>query len=244
MTVRPFGFVVPVVFAVVIALAIAPAPVAAQARPASANIPDLTGLWEVGGGSANIVQFLKARGQEMPFTPYAAERYKNVDYSKNPNGFCLPPGPSRALTGGSLFFVVQHGQAISMLVENHNVFRVIYLDGRSHPEDIAEYPTFMGHSTGKWEGDTLVVDTVGLNDRTWLDSNGLEHSEKIHLTERLQKVSPDLIKYNVTYDDPVFFTRPWTLNLDIKKVTNTRLIEYVCLDNEKDRQNLVPTPRQ
>lgn len=234
---RHFTFLGPIVFAVV-TLGMGPSTVVGQARP------DLTGLWDGAGGSANIVQFMKRNGQEVPFTSYAAERYKNVDYSQNPNGMCLPPGPSRAITGPSPFFFVQHEQALGILFENHNLYRIIYLDGRGHPEDIADYPTFMGHSIGKWEGDTLVVDTVGLNDRTWLDSNGMEHSEKLHLTERLQKVSPDLIKYSVTYDDPVFFTRPWTLNLDIKKVTNTRLIEYVCLDNEKDRQNLVATPRQ
>ena len=243
MSSRPFSFAVPAVLAIVMAIGIAPSRVDGQARPASAGIPDLTGLWDGAGGTSDIVQTMQRRGQAVPFTPHGADRYKNVDYSKNPNGLCLPPGPSRAITGPSPFFIVQHGQALGILFENHNIYRIIYLDGRPHPEDIAEYPTFMGHSIGKWEGDSLVVDTIGLNDRTWLDSNGMEHSEKLHLTERFQKVSPDLIKYTVTYDDPVFFTKPWTLTIDIKKVTNTRLIEYVCLDNEKDRQNLVPTPR-
>jgi hypothetical protein len=239
MSVRSFRFVVPVALA--ITLAISPASIAAQDRPAS-PAPDLGGLWEP-SRAADIVEFMKAQGQEVPFTPHGADRYRNVDYAKNPNGFCLPPGPSRALTGGSMFFMVQDRQAVGLFIENHGVFRIIYLDGRGHPEDIAEYPTFMGHSVGKWEGDTLVVDTIGLNDRTWLDSNGLEHSEKLRLTERFQKVSPDLIKYSVTYDDPVFFTRPWTMTIDIKKVTDSRLIEYVCLDNEKDSERLVPTPR-
>ena len=75
----------------------------------------------------------------------------------------------------------------------------------------------MGHSTGKWEGDTLVVDTVGINDRTWLDSYGLEHSDKLHLTERFQKLGPDTIKYTVTYDDPVFFTKPWSATLNLAR---------------------------
>ena len=100
----------------------------------------------------------------------------------------------------------------------------------------------MGHSIGHWEGDTLVVDTVGINDRTWLDSNGLEHSDKLHLTERFRKTGPDRIHYSVTYDDPVFFTRPWTFDLDLKLLKNTRILEYVCEENERDSQRLQPTP--
>ena len=127
----------------------------------------------------------------------------------------------------------------------HDAERTIYLDGRPHPADIADYVQFMGHSTGKWEGDTLVVDTVGINDRTWLDSYGLEHSDKLHLTERFQKTGPDAIKYTVTYDDPVFFTKPWSATLNFaRQGKDDRLMEYVCNDNEKDRVNLVPTPRQ
>jgi len=170
-------------------------------------------------------------------------RYKNVDMAKNPNAYCLPPGPSRALTGPSPFMIVQHKDVVSFNFENHGVYRIIYLDGRGHPAEIADYLQFMGHSTGKWEGDTLVVDTVGINDRTWLDSYGLEHSDKLHLTERFQKTGPDTIKYTVTYDDPVFFTKPWTASLNFARQKD-RLMEYVCTDNEKDRANLVPTPRE
>jgi hypothetical protein len=186
---------------------------------------------------------MKSQGLTIPFTPLGAERYKNVDLAKNPNAYCLPPGHSRALTGPSPFMIVQHKDVVSFNFENHGVYRVIYLDGRGHPADIADYPQFMGHSTGKWEGDTLVVDTVGINDRTWLDSYGLEHSDKLHLTERFQKTGPDTIKYTVTYDDPVFFTKPWTATLNFVRQKD-RLMEYVCNDNEKDRVNLVPTPRE
>jgi hypothetical protein len=221
-------------------LFVVPAAAMGQTRPA--NVPDLTGLWDGAGGTSDIVRSMERQGTPVPFTPLGAERYKNADFAKNPNGLCLPPGPSRAITGPSPFFIVQHPNALAILFENHNIYRIIYLDGRPHPEDISEYNTFMGHSIGKWEGDSLVVDTTGINDRTWLDSNGMEHSDKLHLTERFQK-SGDTIKYSVTYTDPVFFTKPWTLNLELRRLTDTRLIEYVCLDNEKDRQLLVPTTR-
>jgi hypothetical protein len=96
----------------------------------------------------------------------------------------------------------------------------------------------MGHSTGRWEGDTLVVDTVAINERTWLDSLGLEHSSELRLTERFRPTVPDTLEYAVTYEDPVFFEEPWTLTLELNRLTDTRLIEYVCSENERDRVRL------
>jgi hypothetical protein len=204
--------------AVALASSVGAIPAAGQAK-AAATPPDLTGLWDGARGSntRDLGKYMKSQGLTIPFTASGAERYKNVDLAKNPNAYCLPPGPSRALTGPSPFMIVQGKDVISFNFENHGVYRVIYLDGRPHPADIADYPQFMGHSTGKWEGDTLVVDTVGINDRTWLDSYGLEHSDKLHLTERFQKTGPDLIKYTVTYDDPVFFTKPWSATLNFAR---------------------------
>jgi len=210
---------------------------------AQSNVPDLSGLWDGAMNSSNLVQAMKAQGKEIPFTAVAAKRYKDIDMAQNPNGFCLPPGPSRALTGPSPFQIVQNAGTVAILFENHFIYRLIYTDGTKHPEDIQDYPAFMGHSIGHWEGDTLVVDTVGINDRTWLDSNGLEHSDKLHLTERFRKTGPDTIHYAVTYDDPVFFTKPWTFDLDFKRLKGTRLIEYVCEENEKDLVRLKATPR-
>lgn len=206
--------------------------------------PELSGLWDGASNTSNIVQAMKTRGTPVPFTPYGQDRYDKIDMAKNPNGFCLPPGPSRAITGPSPFYIVQNEKTVAILFENHFNYRLIYTDGTKHPEDIMEYPAFMGHSVGRWEGDTLVVDTIGIKEGTWLDSNGLEHSDKLHLTERFRKTGPDIINYSVTYDDPVFFTKPWTLTVDLKRLTNTRLIEYVCMENERDLKRLQPTPRQ
>jgi hypothetical protein len=210
---------------------------------AQSNPPDLSGLWDGAANSQNLVQAMKAQGKEIPFTPYAAQKYKNVDMAKNPNGFCLPPGPSRAITGPSPFQIVQHRDGVAILFENHFMYRLIYTDGSRHPADLQDYPTFMGHSIGRWEDDALVVDTIGMNDKTWLDSFGLEHSEKLHLTERFRKTGPDSIQYSATYDDPVFFTKPWTFDLMLKRQKNTRILEYVCEENEKDQVKLRATPR-
>jgi hypothetical protein len=234
--------------ALALAVLMTSTPVVAQSgQAAKGSPPDITGLWDGapgGPGTRDLVQYMKSLKQEIPFTPQAAERYKHVDFAKNPNGMCLPPGPSRALTGPSPFFIVQHPQVVNISFENHNIYRLIYLDGRSHPEDIADYSTFMGHSIGRWEGNTLVVDTVGINDRTWLDSYGLEHSDKLHLTERFEVKGPELIRYTVTYDDPEFFTKPWSVSLNLGRLKDTRMLEYVCLDNEKDLKNLQPTKRE
>ncbi len=210
---------------------------------AQAGRPDFNGLWDGVGNTTNLVQTMKAQGKEVPFTALGADRYKKVDMASNPNGFCLPPGPSRALTGPSPFQIVQSRDSLAILFENHFVYRLIYTDGTKHPEDIDDYPAFMGHSVGKWEGDTLVVDTVGINERSWLDSNGLEHSDKLHLTERFTKTGPDSIRYSVTYEDPVFFTKPWTFEMAFKRLKDTRIIEYVCTENERDLKRLQPTLR-
>jgi hypothetical protein len=223
---------------VIIATALAFAPAAALGQA----VPDLNGLWDGQRNSSDLVEYVKAAGSSVPFTPAAAQRYKNVDFSKNPNGYCLPPGPSRAITGPSPFEIVQNAKTVAFLFENHGVYRIVYLDGRSHPEDIRDYPAFMGHSIGKWEDDALVVDTIGINDRTWLDSNGLEHSDKLHLIERFQKVGADTIRYSVTYEDPEFFTKPWTMTLNlVRQPKGDRLLEYVCNENEKDNVILEPT---
>jgi hypothetical protein len=180
---------------------------------------------------------MKSQGLTIPFTPLGAERYKNVDMAKNPNAYCLPPGPSRALTGPSPFMIVQHKDVVSFNFENHGVYRVIYLDGRGHPADIADYPQFMGHSTGKWEGDTLVVDTVGFNDKTWLDATGKPHSDAMHLVERYQVTSS---RPDIDYEDGLF-TKPWTARWT-SRGRKTVSWNTSAPTLTEDRVNLVPTP--
>ena len=214
-------------------------PLAGAQDQRTSSVPDLTGLWE--GGARDIGAALEREVREIPFTRYGADRYQRVDLALNPNGYCLPPGPSRAITGPSPFLIVQSDDVVALLHENHGVYRPVYIDGE-HPEDILDYPQFMGHSIGTWDGDTLVVDTIAINERTWLDSYGLEHSLELRLTERFRRAGPDTIEYSVTYEDPVFFEEPWTLTLELDRLTDTRLIEYVCSENERDRVRLQSTP--
>jgi hypothetical protein len=104
----------------------------------------------------------------------------------------------------------------------------------------------MGHSTAKWEGDALVVDTIGINERSWLDTAGHEHSDQLHLTERFDKIHDDTIRYTVTYDDPVFFMQPFSIERTFRRAAPTdRIVPYACEENNIDRDQLVPnTPNK
>jgi hypothetical protein len=99
----------------------------------------------------------------------------------------------------------------------------------------------MGHSIGRWEGDTLVVDTQGIDERSWLDTAGHEHSAKLRLTERFTKTGPDTIRWTVTYDDPVYFTRPWSIERTFTRgKPGDRVLPYTCNENNKDVEHLRP----
>ena len=123
-----------------------------------------------------------------------------------------------------------------MLFENQGIFRIIYTDRRSHPKDLEA--TWFGDSIGTYEGDTLIVDTIGLNDRTWLDTAGHEHSDQLHIVERFQKLDNNNIKWTVTFDDPKFFIEQWSVTLPITR-QNTEIMSYSCEENEKDRVHIL-----
>jgi hypothetical protein len=131
------------------------------------------------------------------------------DMANSPCYKCRPYGPTRGLQSTNPFQIIQT-EGLFAIITEHIDYRLVYTDGRRHPEDILDYPEWMGHSIGRWDGDTLAIDTIGMREETWLDTAGFEHSDKLHLTERLQKVGPDNIRITVTVEDPVFFTKPFT----------------------------------
>lgn len=209
------------------------APASAWAQAASH--PDLSGFW--------INQYTPdlsvALGKQPPFTALGAERWRTVDTSKDPTGQCLPVGPSRGFTAPFPFLLVQQDGMIGILFEYQAIWRAIYTDGRKHPEDIDDYPYFMGHSVGRWDGDTLVVDTTGIDERSWLDTAGHEHSAKLRLTERFVKKSADAMEWTATFDDPIFFTRPWSVTRTFTRgKPGDRLLPYTCNENNKDVEHL------
>jgi hypothetical protein len=209
----------------------------AGAQGTASDPRDLSGFWI----NQYTPDLSRALGKQPPFTPLGAERWRTVDTAKDPTGFCLPPGPSRALTAPFPFLLVQQPTMIALLFEYQTIWRVIYLDGRSHPQDIADYPQFMGHSVGHWDGDALVVDTVGIDERSWLDTAGHEHSDRLRLTERFRKVGESTIEWTVTFDDSVFFTKPWSIMRTFTRGKSTdRILPYTCTENNKDVEHLRP----
>jgi hypothetical protein len=201
---------------------------------------DLTGVWHVQGQSMDLSK-LVVPGDQLVLTPYGQERFKTVDHSKDPSVRCLPFGPVRAvccLVHPNM--IIQHPNVVAFLTESQRTYRLIYTDGRGHPPDIDDYPDWFGSSIGHWEGNTLVVETLGIDERTWLD-NGHEHSSKLKLLEKFQKVDADTIRWTVTFDDPVFFVKPFTTALTLKRQVGDRILSHSCLENEKDVEHMLPT---
>src|SRR5262245_5916423 len=148
---------------------------------------------------------------------------------------CLPQGP-RAFIGGGWAKIIHTPGLIAILYEDLT-YRQIFLDGRELPKD--PHPSFMGYSVGRWEGDTLVVESIGFKDRSWLDFGGHPHTEELRITERLRRRDFGHIDLQETFHDPQVYARPWTIDLHVDLVTDTELLEYVCHENEKDYQHLV-----
>jgi hypothetical protein len=211
-------------------------PALARAQGTATALPDLTGFW-INQYTPDLSRVL---GQQPPFTAEGAERWRTVDTAKDPTGRCLPPGPTRAFTAPFPFLLVQHPAMIAILYEYFTIWRVIYMDGRGHPKDIADYPDFMGHSIGRWDGQTLVVDTVGIDERSWLDTAGHEHSDKLHVVERFEKDGEN-IRWTATFEDPVFFAKPWSITRTFTPgKAGDRVMPYTCTDNNKDVEHLMP----
>lgn len=223
---------------IVLTLAMAAALVPVVARAQSAP-PDLGGLWE----PQYTPDLARAYGKGLPFTSYGAERWKKVDTANDPTAYCLPVGPARALQSPYPFEILQTRDRVALVFEYQWTFRLIYMDGRTPPADIHEYPEWMGYSTGRWVGDTLVVDTIAIHERSWLDTAGHEHSAKLKLTERFRKTQPDAIEWTVTFDDPVFFTEPWSITRTLRRMKPPadRVMSYSCEENNRDIPHLVPT---
>ena len=209
---------------------------------AQSDARDFSGVWTGGPGSDISGDLLP--GEEISLTPYAAERYRNLDQAKSPANICLPYGPTRAFQSRDPKHIVQTLGAMAIMFEQTSAYRVIYTDGRGHPPDVWDRPSWDGHSIGRWEGNTLVVDTVGLIDRTWIDSGGFEHSTMLHLVERFQKIDPDTLTWMVTVEDPVFYTKPFTYLRGLRRADPSeipRILPQICHENEMDFEHLLPT---
>jgi hypothetical protein len=237
----------------------APRTSAGSVPRASDGKPDLTGVWQAGnnqrgtwqeangglgvGGSGRnpsgpTVQSSADRpagAEPAPYQPWAAKKVleafnrRGID---DPTGLCLPPGvPRVSMLGLYPQQIVQTPNAIVILYEYQNSRRIIPLNVK-HPDDLI--PSYMGDSVGRWEGDTLVVDVTGFNDKTWIAGVGTFHTEALHVVERFTRVDKDQINYEAIVEDPNVLTKPWVLRTTIMRREGTRLEEYVCVENNID----------
>jgi hypothetical protein len=233
----------------------------APAPRASNGKPDLSGVWQAEG--APIPELIKLlpggenglgediptkyfiniladfeRGQE-PLQPAAAAAATRLTLTATGDNLlnCLPSGLPLVVTTPAPFKFVQTPGLVVMLAEADTTFRQIFVDGRPHPKDPT--PSWMGSSVGRWEGDTLVVETTGFNDRGQLDALGHRHSDALRVTERYRRLDVGHMDVRLTLDDPKTFTRPVTVNFRAVLRPDTDLIEYFCTENEKDRQRIV-----
>ncbi|MEO8256901.1 MAG: hypothetical protein ABI868_06100 [Acidobacteriota bacterium] len=207
----------------------APAPRTADGKP------DLSGIWRMNGLGYTFNIF---GSQHVDMLPWAkavrAERAAN--YAKDsPDTNCLPVGPRAGLFGDPIKLVQTPG--LLLIVYEGTPTRQIFLDDRALPVD--PNPSWMGYSVGRWEGDTLVVDTIGFNDRTWLDLTGRPHTEALRVTERFRRLDVGHIELQMTFDDPQTYTKPWTIAVEVALAPDTELLEHVCNENEKDHAHLV-----
>jgi hypothetical protein len=198
--------------------------------------PDLTGPWEPNAIRENVN--LKATGIEPPFTPEGEALYKMrlARLGKDdPEARCLPPGVPRLTTTPYPFRFVQMPKYIAILYEGGtHTWRQIFMDGRKFSKFADDL--WNGESVGHWEDDTLVVETTGFNDKTWIDAAGVPHSTQLKVTERIHRLDVDNMEIVNTVNDPVMYTKPWSFTTYPKRLEG-ELLEYICNENEKDVQH-------
>jgi hypothetical protein len=206
--------------------------------PRVSGKPDLTGLWRFSADPYTNNVTVDLKPDEIEPSALALYKQRMEDLGKDdPATFrCLPSGARQLYAPASWVRIVQTPAMIVMLYEDL-LYRQIFMDGRELPAD--PNPSFMGYSVGRWDGDTLVVESTGFNDRTWLDFGGHPHSEALKMTERIKRTNLGRLEVDVRLEDRKFYARPWTVPAHADLVTDTEMIEYVCNENQKDVDHLV-----
>jgi len=209
----------------------APAP-----RSADGRHPDLSGIWQTTSGKwlVNI-----GAGIDVPFTPRSRaifqERQANNGKDR-PSGRCISHGVTDFHALATPTKYIQTPSVTVILFESYNHYRQIMTDGRPLPKD--PEPAWLGYSVGRWEGDTFVVDSNGLSDKTWLDDGGHPHSDALRIQERFHRRDFGHMDLSVTVDDPKMYTRPFTIKVTELLLPDTDILESVCNENEKDLARL------
>jgi hypothetical protein len=195
--------------------------------------PDLTGLWR---NNSKLDSDLKPEDVQ-PWAQAAARRSAGNLQADFWTARCLPPGPLFGFL--DLTKIVQTPALIVILAEAANRYRQIFMDGRELPKD--PNPSWQGYSAGRWDGDALVVETIGFNDKNPVDYFLHPHTEALRLTERFRRMDFGHIELQITIDDPNAFTKSWTMKTGLQLEPDTELLEFVCNENERDVKHFVIT---
>ena len=211
----------------------------APAPKTSGGRPDLSGIWTMSAGPYTTnVAFGLAPGDIPPWVDALYKQRNENLHRDSPFTACLPQGPAMNLNPVAMSKIIQTPSLIAILSEDLT-YRQIFLDGRELPKD--PNPSFMGYSVGRWDGDTLVVESAGFNATTWLDFGGHPHSEGLHLTERYRRRDFGHIDIEETIEDLKIYAKPWKIAIHANLIADTEMLETVCAENEKDRRHLVGT---
>jgi hypothetical protein len=185
--------------------------------------------------AANILFDFKP--EEAPMRPEAADILRRRAGSNLTSGSCLPMGLPLAGLVSEPTKIVQSPRLIVIMYESDGTHRQIYTDGRELPKEVAQ-PSWLGYSVGKWQRDTLVVETAGFNDKTWLDGIGHPHSEALRVVERYRRRDFGHLDVEMTFDDPQMYTKPFSIKVPYELLADSDIFENYCNENEKDRAHI------
>lgn len=190
--------------------------------------PDLSGIWRA--ATSRYETDLTGGNSQVVLQPWAAALYRERRASKGkgrPSERCLPHGvPAMMLTRAYPWKIVQTPGIVIILFHESLHFRQIFTDGRPFPADPA--PGWLGYTLGRWDGDTLVADTIGQTEQTWLDESGHPHSEALRVIERFRRRGADAMDVEIAIDDPKAYAKPWTVTVRFERVRDAELGEDVC----------------
>lgn len=207
---------------------------------APARTPDLSGIWQESSATVFELKWSDRQGRllkTLPMTPWGEKEFNfhrpigpNTPVNSNdPRVRCLPPGVPMIYTNAFPMEMIQTPGRVMMFFEYDHYVRQIFTDGRGHPKNAN--PTWMGDSIGRWEGDTLVVDTNGFNDKTWIDSRGHPHSDALRVVERIRRANHNTLTIDITIDDPKAYTEPLRAERKLILQPGWNIMEFICEDN-------------
>ena len=214
---------------------------AAAAQPVPGSPRDFSGVWKITGDHSTV---RTVEGRPPPMLKPAADKYaaavraRGAGRPADPIQRCLPHGLPRLLFTNYPFEVLQEDKQVTFVHEVHHMPRMVYLDAPMPSAETLDtfYMNYMGFSSGRWEGDTLVVESKGFNDITTIDRSGIPHSSALSVSERIRKIDPDTLENVITVTDPQTFTRPWSTRVVYRRQPATRIGQYVCTDVNPEAQ--------